>query len=296
MQIEHLRTFLEVVATASFHRAADRLNVTQSTVSARIKALEERLDRRLLVRDRGAIGVTAAGQRLLRHADLAVRAWERGRQLVALPGSLRTVFGLGVQVSMWPWLAPSWVERMRAALPDVALQVEADYSDVLMRQLDDGLLDLVVLFAPRSGPGRMIEQVMDEEVILVASAPRAAEPGWRADYIFVDWSHDFRVEHAAAFPAMDTPAITVGLPALALEIILRHGGSAYLSRYIALPHLEAGALHEVAGAPVFRRLAYVVWRDPPRDPELLALAAGLVRDLCASPAAAPAARRTISDR
>ncbi|MGB1006187.1 MAG: LysR family transcriptional regulator [Thalassobaculaceae bacterium] len=40
MNIDHLHTFLEVVATGSFHRAADNLNVTQSTVSARIPAAD----------------------------------------------------------------------------------------------------------------------------------------------------------------------------------------------------------------------------------------------------------------
>ncbi|MDX1540181.1 MAG: LysR family transcriptional regulator [Geminicoccaceae bacterium] len=284
MQIEHLRTFLEIAATGSFRRAAERLHVTQSTVSARIRALEERLDRRLFVRERGAIQLTAAGQRLRRHADLAVRAWEQGRQHVGLPDSLRTVFGLGVQVSMWEWLVPPWVERMRADAPDVALHIEADYSDALMRRLDDGLLDLAVLFAPRSGAGRAIELVMDEEVILVATDRRAAVPEWRPDYVFVDWSHDFRVAHAAAFPAMDTPAVTVGLPAMALALILRQGGAAYLSRYVAAPHLAAGRLHEVSDAPSFRRFAYMVQPEAPRDPDLQTHAAALVRRIIAETA------------
>ena len=50
VNIEHMRTFLEVAATANFNRAAERLHVSQSTVSARVKALEEQLDRKLFVR------------------------------------------------------------------------------------------------------------------------------------------------------------------------------------------------------------------------------------------------------
>jgi hypothetical protein len=61
MNIEHMRTFLEVAATANFNRAAERLNVSQSTVSARIRALEQQLDRRLLVRARSGAELTAAG-------------------------------------------------------------------------------------------------------------------------------------------------------------------------------------------------------------------------------------------
>ena len=74
MNIEHLRTFLDVAQTGSFHRSAERLSVSQSTVSARIKGLEERLDRVLFNRSKSGVTVTGAGQRLLRHADIAV-AW-----------------------------------------------------------------------------------------------------------------------------------------------------------------------------------------------------------------------------
>ena len=50
MNLEHIRTFLEVAATGNFNRAADNLNVTQSTVSARIKALEDELGLALFAR------------------------------------------------------------------------------------------------------------------------------------------------------------------------------------------------------------------------------------------------------
>ena len=101
MNIDHLHTFLEVVATGSFHRAADNLNVTQSTVSARIRALEERLDRRLFLRHKHGVEVTGAGRRLRRHADAVVRAWEQGRQRVALPEGC-AVFSASACTPIWP--------------------------------------------------------------------------------------------------------------------------------------------------------------------------------------------------
>ena len=52
MNIENIRTFLEIAATGNFHRASERLHVTQSTVSARIKSLEDQLDRALFVNRR----------------------------------------------------------------------------------------------------------------------------------------------------------------------------------------------------------------------------------------------------
>ena len=50
MNLDHIKTFLEIATCGTFNRAARNLNVTQSTVSARIKTLEESFGRRLFVR------------------------------------------------------------------------------------------------------------------------------------------------------------------------------------------------------------------------------------------------------
>ena len=105
MNIDHLHTFLEVVASGSFHRAAANLNVTQSTVSAHIRTLEERLDRRLFLRHKHGVEITGAGRRLRRHADAVARAWGQGRQRVALPEGVRSIFGLGLHANLADWVA-----------------------------------------------------------------------------------------------------------------------------------------------------------------------------------------------
>ena len=61
MNIESMRAFLEIAATGSFQNAAERLNITQSAISARIKGLEQRLNRVLLARKRSGIELTDAG-------------------------------------------------------------------------------------------------------------------------------------------------------------------------------------------------------------------------------------------
>jgi DNA-binding transcriptional LysR family regulator len=56
------RTFLEIVSSHSFVHAAERLNVTQTAVSARVKALEDLLGRKLFVRNRAGATLTPAGE------------------------------------------------------------------------------------------------------------------------------------------------------------------------------------------------------------------------------------------
>lgn len=78
MDVDRARTFLEIVSSGSFLRAAERLNVTQTTVSARIRTLEEELGRVLFIRNRNGAQLTAAGREFERYAQSFVQVWERG--------------------------------------------------------------------------------------------------------------------------------------------------------------------------------------------------------------------------
>ena len=216
--IEQLRTFLEIAATGNFNHAAENLNVSQSTVSARIKGLEERLDRQLFRRSRSGAELTGAGRRFERYAAWVVQSWEQGRQQVALPEGYRTLFGLGTQVSLWERLVAQWLPWMREQAPDVALHVETDYSQSLMRQLSDGLLDIIVLYYPRTMTGVVIETLLEERLVLVSTRRRKITSDWQEDYIYVDWGDGEKAITApntrqCAFPEVEArlPAISVGL-------------------------------------------------------------------------------------
>lgn len=282
VNIEHLRTFLEIAETGNFNRAAERLNVTQSTVSARIRTLEEQLDRSLFVRARNGAELTAAGQQFQRYALTAVRAWQQACQRIALPDGLRTALGLGIQVNLWERLIPSWLGWMRIHAGDVALQIEADYSESLNSRLADGLLDVGVIYVPRTMPGFVIEPLLDEKLLLVSSEPRSVTPDWQASYVFVHWGEDFRAAHSQAYPEMMAPAVSVGLGAIGLRHILDHGGSGYFLESTVRPLIEQGRLHRVRGAATFRRPAYLVYPTNPADPELLEMALAGLRTAAAS--------------
>ncbi len=275
MNIDHIRTFLEIAATGNFNRAAERLSVTQSTVSARIRALESRLDRPLFVRGRSGVELTVAGRRFQRYALSVVRTWEQARQEIALPVGFRGAFGLGAQVSLWEHLILRWIPWMRAHAADVALRLEADYSHSLMRQLADGLIDIGVMYMPRNAPGLVTEELLEERLVAVSTRPGVRRLDWR-DYVFVDWGDDFRAAHSEAFPDMAATAVSVGLGAMGLQFILANGGSGYFPLRVVRPLLAEKRLYRIPRAPTFRRPAYMVYSETPTDDRLLALAiAGL---------------------
>ena len=257
MNIDLARTFLEIVDTGNFNKAAERLSVTQSTVSMRIKALEDELGRPLFVRSKSGTQLTAAGTQFRRYATTMVRVWEQARQELALPPGFRTVMNVGGQFSLWDRLLVQWIPWMRTAMPDVALRAEVGLSDGIMRQLIEGLLDVGVMYSPTSRPGLHIEKLLEERLVLVSTRRRAVAD-WDDDYVFVDWGPEFRAAHSQAFPDLKTPAVSVGLGALGLQHILGYGGTGFFPMRVARGYLESGRLFEVSGAPEFRRPAYLV--------------------------------------
>ena len=279
MNLEHIRTFLEIAACGSFNRSAENLNVTQSTISGRVKVMEERFGRPLFTRGHSGVELTSAGHRFRRYAEGIERMWQQAQQEVTLPEGFRTVLALGAQVSLWERLILDWMPKMRRRAPDVALQVQADYSNSLMRQLADGLLDIGVMYQPRHMAGLVIEDLFEEVLVMAARDSRDVSTSWIEDYVFVDWGDMFRAQHSEAFPDLETPAVSVGLGALGLQYILKNGGSGYFPLRVVEPLLEEGKLHLVRGAPTASRPAYVVYTTNPKDEAVLTEALDILRDI-----------------
>jgi DNA-binding transcriptional LysR family regulator len=129
MDIDRARTFLEIVHTGSFLKAADRLHVTQTTVSARIRTLEEELGRQLFVRNRNGASLTAAGREFERFAQSFVQIWERARQQLTIPPGRSSVVALGGELSLWNPLLLDWLVWMKREQPKIAIHAHVGVPD-----------------------------------------------------------------------------------------------------------------------------------------------------------------------
>src|SRR6187401_3711482 len=157
MDIELARTFVEIVSTGSFIKAADRLHVAQTTVSARVRLLEQQLGRPLFVRNKGGATLTPAGEQFLRFAPTFVQLWQRAKQQVAVPEGHRAVLTVGSEVSLWQPLLLDWVQWIRRSMPDISLHVHVDVPQDLINQVASGLVDVAIMYAPQQRPGLRID-------------------------------------------------------------------------------------------------------------------------------------------
>ncbi len=257
MNTELARTFLEIVATGSFVRAAERLHIGQTTVSARVRALEQQLGRPLFVRGKNGVTLTPAGEQFLRYAPTFVQLWQRARHQVAVPPGHQALLTIGGEVSLWQPLLLNWVIEMRRAHPGVALRVNVDVPQDLVNQVAAGLVDVAIMYAPQHRPGLAIDLLMEEELVLATTAPDACYPD-AADYVEVDWRPGFSLHHEMNI-AEPTPGVSANLGPLALSYVLAVGGAGYFRLHAIRPHLESQRLRLVPDAPRFSYPVYAVY-------------------------------------
>jgi LysR family transcriptional regulator, flagellar master operon regulator len=261
MDIELLRTFLEVARTRHFGKAATELCVTQSAVSARVRQLEQTIGMQLFTRSRNNIQLTPEGRQLLKHAETIVQVWARARQETGLGAEFTRGLAIGAMLDLWETMLGSWLQRLRTHMPETALQVETGTADLLLRKLLDSVIDLAVLFEPPQAPELEIRELGVVNLVMVATRRGLkVEEAVRSGYILVDWGTAFARNHARLFPDLPAPALHINLGLLARRYLDNCDGAAYLPEQMLSVTHGSRRLYRVKSAPQIERPAFAVFR------------------------------------
>lgn len=288
MDTELARTFLAVVNAGNFVTAADRLHVTQSTVSARIQTLESALGCTLFVRNKGGTRLTPAGRHFQKHASTLVRTVEQARHDVGVAKGFRASLAVGGRFGLWEQFLLRWLPAMLDKAPDISVRAEIGLEAELMQGLVEGRLDIGIMYTPESRPGLKVELLFDERLVLVSTDPvRKSEPG--PGYVYVDWGPEFFARHSASFPDFFGSALTANIGWLGLQHVLNNGGFGYFPIRLVRPQLQSGQLVLLPGAPEFTLPAYLVY-PADADLDVIGIALDVIRE------AAALERRTAASR
>jgi DNA-binding transcriptional LysR family regulator len=174
VELRHLEYFLAVADNLSFTRAAKRLHVVQSGVSATIKALERELGEQLFVRSPAGVTLTPAGQELAPHARATIDAARAAKDAVAATrGAIRGSVTLGTLASIDVIDLPTLLADLHARHPGVLVQLRSARagSAGLLRQLRDGDLDVAFVVFTDGPPADLHARlVADFPMLLVVPA------------------------------------------------------------------------------------------------------------------------------
>jgi len=260
MQLELIETFLDLLDSRSFRSTAERLGITQSTVSARVKALEHSLGSQLFLRGRSGARPTAAGSRFEDHARSIKASWGLARQQLGALDRFKGSLRIAAQVSFADTLLSEWMDAIATAMPRIALHVEADYSPQMIVDLAFGNLDIGLVYAPRFVPEIQYRQIMTQTFKLVSTSTARLAEVEPDSYVRPGYTPIIEKAHSELLPELSRPRMSVGLDVLTVERLRRSGGSGYVPRYVAQVLCSEGVVREVADAPSIEQPVFAATR------------------------------------
>jgi LysR family transcriptional regulator, cyn operon transcriptional activator len=170
LEIRHLRYFLAVAEAGSFSRAADRLGISQPSVSQQIRDLEAGLRVSLFQRRGKRILLTPRGLIFQEHARAILRQLENFLQeLNSEPGQLRGALHLGVVPVLNVPLVPHLLGLFAANHPGISVIVEEISSTEIETALEEGRMDVGLGFVTRHSPNLRYERLCKDEFALIVS-------------------------------------------------------------------------------------------------------------------------------
>ncbi len=259
MDIELLRTFLEVSRTRHFGQAAEAMFLTQAAVSSRIKSLEKMLGVQLFDRVKRDIQLTPEGHRLVTRADSLISEWRKIRQEISAGGAVQQL-SVGGSLRLWDVLLQDWLIRMRTALPEIALIAESHTPVLLTRKLLDGVLDLAFMLEPPQLEVLQIRDIGGLSLRMVTHRQGVLqEEALAANYLMVDWGLTHALQHRRLFPDAPEPMTRLASGSMALSYMLALGGAAYLPETMVQTAVKCKRLFLVDDAPLIEHRVHAVF-------------------------------------
>ncbi|MFI5717599.1 LysR family transcriptional regulator [Nocardia sp. NPDC051750] len=214
MDLKQLTALVTVAEAGSVTKAAQLLHLVQPAVTRQIKTLEQELGVPLFERTRHGMRLTTAGTVLVERARRAITELDRARaEIRPAPGPVTGIATLGLLESTLEVIAAPLVDHMRRRQPGIRLRLLTAYSGHLQHWLDQGDVDLSLLYNLRSTPSLHVRPLLREQ--LWAVAPPHAE---------LTMSRPLPLADLVARP-MVMPAAGHGLRTLIDQVYARAGGT-----------------------------------------------------------------------
>ncbi|MGX9146865.1 LysR family transcriptional regulator [Mesorhizobium sp. 128a] len=225
-----IKTFLAVARHRNITRTAREVHLAQSSVSDQIQSLESELGVALFIRSRQGLDLTAAGEVLKPYAEEILQLADEARIAVeVITGTTAATVTVGALETIAAVKLPQWLAAFRGDHPEIGLRLKIAGSDALLRQLEEGEIDVAFCFDKGGLDERLTRRTLTAEpLVLVASAEDAA----------VSLQNDLAALAALRFVATETGCV------------YRHlFDTAFAETGVAAPRLaaEVGSIGAIAG-------------------------------------------------
>jgi DNA-binding transcriptional LysR family regulator len=168
MDLDNLKTFIEVARLASFSRAAEKVLRSQPAVSAQIRQLEQEYGQRLLDRSAKSVRLTPAGEVVFNYATQLLALQAKSLQAVAEQDGVRSgTLSIGANEGTFLYVLPKVLAKYHKQFPKVKISVYRSFTHKVAEKVEEGTVDLGVLTMPVKSPSLEVLPVFRDRILLM---------------------------------------------------------------------------------------------------------------------------------
>ncbi|GFI61267.1 HTH-type transcriptional regulator CynR [Clostridiales bacterium] len=217
MTSSEIDAFLAVCKYNSISRAAEKLFISQSSLSTKIKTLEKEINCRLIVRDRGlrTVELTDEGRKFL---ELAVKYQEIVREMMAIGEKKKTrILRVSSLNSTGTYLFAPVYDRFMRLMPDTLLDGQDMLGETVYISMENGETDMAFIVDRRESKKIITYPAFSEEMVFICSSQSSYKQNIDINVldvkneVYIDWSSQFVNWHKGIFGDMANPRIKLDI-------------------------------------------------------------------------------------
>lgn len=263
MDIDLLRTFLEVRRLGNFRSASENLHVSQAAVSQRIKHLESMLNSPLFIREKNNIYTTPVGEQLAPAAESIIATWAQVRQEIGFTPQVGPILSLAAKAGAWDLFGNSCLPYLHATWPVLSFKADILSEELIVKRLLAQVLDLAFLVSGCELEYLKCEAVASFELALHSSSAKTLEQASLEPYVYVEWGRDVAAMYSGQLGFEHQPRLHMGDHLIARDFLENNGGSAFLP---VIGGSSKSGLEVIPDSPRIRREIFASWhkKNPSR--------------------------------
>jgi DNA-binding transcriptional LysR family regulator len=274
MDLDNLKTFLEVARLGSFSRAAEKVLRSQPAVSAQIRQLEQEYGKRLFDRNAKSVRLTPAGEIVFDYAQQLLTLQTRAQQAVAEQDGIRSgTLSIGANEGTFLYVLPRVLAKYHKQFPKVKISVYRSFTHKVTTKVEEGAVDLGILTMPVKSPSLEVIPVFRDRILLMAGSASplfgkktATLEEFAAQPIILPKTGSIRkLMEKNLRPFRDNLNVTMELTSVVMiKRFVRAGfGVSLICRSFAAENVQRGEvkLLQIEGLDLWRELALVYRKD-----------------------------------
>ncbi|SET37574.1 LysR family transcriptional regulator, repressor for citA [Salinibacillus kushneri] len=235
MDFEQLKTFVSLANSKNFTRTAEEMNVVQSTVTARIKLLEEEVGETLFIRKTRNVEITDAGKTFLTYANQTLEIMNEGIETTRIKSNFNNNLVIGGMNSLWDTPIFGQINDYQSCNPKTAIRLITGHSDDIIEKIQYGLIDVGFVYNPPHSSLFNIYTIREEPIFLVGSPELVRKLGSVKSeaikdipFIHYNWGTEFSEWFEAVLGKHETMRYRVDHAGVAVRLILNGEGIGFM--------------------------------------------------------------------